>query len=479
MIDKTDVFTIYWYNMKKCGIAVSIFFVLSLIRVNCEETQTLPADKDANWIVGFTALEGVHLSMENIYLVHSIPLIFKEKIQSVRTHTFKPEEITEYRRFVIRNELTASIQELISLQKQRDQELFKREKTYEREKAVAGFEKQIEEKKERITYLRNLDPSAIVFPDTKPILYKDNEGRLFDPPQFSALRYAEEKGVHVLIWGRLEEVQGFLYLEIYVFDRVLQKNIFTYKEGGSREDLYKYFDDAEKQLITVLLGREWAALLVTVTPQNAYIKINDDFKGLGTVDLKFMEPGPVTIDISSPGYISETREVELAPFESASCEVTLTESVHEDLFIQSYPPLANVYIDSLWIGKTPLIIEKPFVISKLLIKKEDYGDYFTRIGPQSPGTIEIGLVRSYIDKTEYQEKMALNFYNSFGAFLISVPFTLFSYGLSYDYDNAGFPDKGRFFFYTYRWGVFINCVLFATTIYDLIIYIRAGDRPQG
>jgi hypothetical protein len=465
--------------MKKRKIAVSIFFLICLIRVNCEVTQPLPVDKDANWIVGFTSLEGVHLSTENLYLADSIPLIFKEKIQSVRTHNFKPGEITEYRRFVVRSELAAAIKELLALQKQRDQELFKLERAYEREKAITGFEKQIEEKKERITYLRNLDPSQIVFPDSKPILYKDNEGKLFDPPQFSALRYAEEKGVHVLIWGRLEEVQGFLYLEINVFDRVLEKNIFTYKEGGSREDLYNYFADAEKELTTVLLGREWAALLVDTVPQNAYIKVNEDFKGLGTVDLKFLEPGKVKIDVSSPGYMSQIKEVELKPFESASYQFTLEESGHEDLFIQSYPPLANVYVDSLWIGKTPLIIEKPFVISKLLIKKADFGDYFTRIGPQSPGTIEIGLTRSYIDRTEYQEKMALNFYNSLGAFMISLPVTLFSYGLSYDYNNAGFSERGRFFFYTYRWSFFVNCVLLATTIYDLIIYIRAGDRPQG
>jgi len=465
--------------MKKRTLAAGLFFSILLISLYSQETETIPVDKETQWIVGFTALEGIHLSTENLYLTHSIPLIFKEKLQSVRTHTFASGEIIDYRRFIIKQALTQAIQELISLQKQRDQELFTQKKEYEKQKAVENFEKQIEEKKQRITYLRNLDPKLIEFPESKPILYKDDNGKLFAPPKFSALQYAEEKGVHVLIWGSLEEVQNFLYLEINVFDRVLEKTIFTYKEGGSREDLYKYFGDAVNKITTLLLGREWASLLVSAKPQNAYIKINDEFKGLGSVELRYMQPGKVKIEVSSPGFKSEEKEVELSPHQSAEYDFALEQSRQEDVFIETYPQGANVYIDSLWVGKTPLIIEKPFVMSKLLLKKKDYGDYFTRIGPGSPGRIEIGLLKSYIDPTEYQEKMALNFYNSFGAFLISLPFTLFSFGLSYDYANAGFNEESRIFFYTYRWGVFINCVLFARTIYDLILYIRAGDRPQG
>jgi len=465
--------------MKKRFVYSMVFFIIALSSLYCEEAESLPEDKATDWIVGIATLQSVNLSVDNEYLIHSIPLIFQEKLASVTVHHFNSEEIVEYQKAIIKNELAKGIQELINLQKQRDKELFSNKKEYERQKAVKVFDEQIEAAKKRITYLRNLKPELISFPDKKPVLFKDQGGKLFDPPKFSPLQYAEDKELHVLIWGKLEEVQNYLYLEIHVFDRILEKNIFTYKEGGSREDLYGYFPDAMREITTVLLGRAWSSLIVTAEPRNAYIKINDSFMGLGSVDLSYLEPGPVKIEVTSPGFISQVEEIELEPLELKVYEIELEKTDHIEMFIQSYPAEANVYIDSLWIGKTPLLIDKPFVMSKLLIKKEDYGDYFIRIGPESPEQLNISLFQVYIDKMEYQEKMAGKFYNSLGAFLISVPFSLFSYGLAYDYFNAGQEEESRFFFYSYRWMVFINCVLCAQMLYDLILYIRAGDRPQG
>jgi hypothetical protein len=458
---------------------MTIFFILTVYSLYCEETVSIPVDKDTHWIVGFAALQTVHLSVENEYLAHSIPLMFKEKLTSVKKHNFKPDEIVEHQKAVIKHELAASIQKLIDLQKQRDKELFSDKKEYEKQKSVKAFDEQIEKEKERINFLRDLKPEQIIFPDEKPILFKDEAGKLFDPPKFSELQYAEEKELHVLIWGRLEEVQGYLYLEINVFDRISEKNIFTYKEGGSREDLYGYFSDAIKEITSVLLGRAWSSLVVNAEPNNAYIKINDSFMGLGSIDLPYLEPGALKIEVTSPGFISHIEELKIEQFESKVYDIKLKKSEHAEIFIQSYPVEADVYLDSLWIGKTPLIIDKPFVLSKLLIKKEDYGDFFMRIGPESPEQLDISLFQIYIDKKEYQEEMAVRFYNSLGTFLISVPFSLFSYGLACDYINAGHDTEGQFFFYTYRWGVFLNCVLCAQMIYDLIMYIRSGDRPQG
>jgi hypothetical protein len=54
-----------------------IFFILTLYSLYCEETVSVPVDKDTHWIVGFAALQTVHLSVENEYLAHSIPLMFK------------------------------------------------------------------------------------------------------------------------------------------------------------------------------------------------------------------------------------------------------------------------------------------------------------------------------------------------------------------------------------------------------------------
>lgn len=456
-----------------------VFLIITLCSLYCEETEALPEDKDTHWIVGFATLQSVNLSVENEYLIHSIPLMFQEKLASVTEHYFRPEEIVENQKAIIKSELTKSIQELINLQKQRDKELFSTKKEYEKQKAVAVFDEQIEAVKKRITYLRELKPELISFPEKKPVLLKDQGGKLFDAPKFSGLQFAEEKDLHVLVWGKLEEVQNYLYLEIIVFDRILEKNIFIYKEGGSREDLYGYFPEAIKEITTILLGRAWSSLVVTAEPQNAYIKINDSFMGLGSVDLSHVEPGSVKIEVTSPGFISQIQEIDLEPLETKVYEIKLEKSDHAELFIQSFPAEANVYIDSMWIGKTPLIVDKPLVLSKLLLKKEDYGDYFMRIGPESPEQVEISLFQIYIDKTEYQEKMAVRFYNSLGTFLISVPFSLFSYGLAYDYFNAGRQEESRFFFYAYRWSVFINCILCAQMIYDLILYIRAGDRPQG
>ncbi|MBN2351829.1 MAG: PEGA domain-containing protein [Spirochaetales bacterium] len=462
-------------------IAGFIFAVATAFPLQAQQTpvDTVPIDTHLNWTLGVSQFRTVNVSKQNMYLASSFPLQLREKILHYRTHRLDGEELVSLKTLIVNTELKKEIDKLLALQKTRDESLFAETKEFQKRKINEDYITSSELIRKRISFLRDLDVRTVVVGNEKPIVFKDQNGQLFPAPPFSALQYCDEIGVDALLWGSVEEIQGYLYCELYLFDRIMEKNVFTFKEAGKPQELFESLDKSVPALITAIVGREWADLLVDVEPTFSYIKINGAFAGMGTVEIPDLPPGEITLDIESPGYKSLREKTRVANLELKSLKYHLEKSEEKFIVVNTLPPSANVYFNSLWMGTTPLVAEMPAILTRLEIRLEGFQNVYERIGPAAAATLNIALVKTVIDYDALKSSKRWRYYTSLAAFILSVPFPAFSYGLMRDFYDANKLGEFEFFSASYMFTFFITGALFVNMFYELFRYLNSRDQTVG
>ncbi|HEC62280.1 MAG TPA: PEGA domain-containing protein, partial [bacterium] len=303
-----------------------------------------------------------------------------------------------------------------------------------REDKLASYEQRILELVDQLRFLEELDPREIVFPESKPVHFNigGESGSLFPAPVFSPLRMAKREKLDLLIWGRIEEVQDYLYIELGALDTALGREVFSFKDAAAREDLHESIDAIVEELVPVVWGRDWSSLLIEVQPRDSRVYLDGEYIAEGDVFLEYLLPGRREVHVVRAGYMESMAEVELVPYETTKYRVHLLEKVPEMVWIDSNPGEVNVYQGAMWLGKTPLEIIRPESTTRLLLRSEESDDFSFHLDKNSPSNLSFSLPGN-LDPESLQKKRRNDFYASFGLFAISVPLPIYFFNLTNDY----------------------------------------------
>jgi hypothetical protein len=127
-----------------------------------------------------------------------------------------------------------------------------------------------------------------------------------------------------------------------------------------------------------------AAIQVTSNPAGASVYLDGSYKGItpssGYLDISDLSPGTYTVRLTSSGYTDYSKEITLSRNECATISADLTEayvpSQYGALSVQSDPSGAEVYLDNVYKGITPVTLQKIDIGSHtVLIKKSGYSEY--------------------------------------------------------------------------------------------------------
>ncbi len=448
-----------------------------------------PVDDRENWSIGICSLEVKDVTPANSYLSHSVPLQFKKELQSISSHYFSEAEKRGYRESLLKKERRKQGDNLAKLRVERDELLFNQSKD-------TTLDAKIEETIDYLNYLRNLELSDIELADQKAVEFKSGqeEGQLLAPPLYSPLRYAHQQEVELLIWGTLEEYQGYLYFEVYALSPHLGKEVFVYRNAVLPEEISYLLSDINQELAVIVLGSESVSLTIHPEPMESEIYLDGAFVGSGVTALKFLLPGEKTLRVSCQGYLEEYRQIELVPGEHYDLWIALAAREMEYLSVNSKPQGASIYHGSQWLGRTPLemAVPAPAVSSRLLLRKEGYKDYPFYLDSSFTGNIDLTLERDILADSVVQTKKRDQFYRAFGIWALTVPLPFFLYGITADYalafqmaDYSGNPEASRLrstgvvFYYSYLGALFISSSLFLKMIFNLFDYISSADRKAG
>jgi hypothetical protein len=481
--------------MKKALYGFWIILLALPVAVYCEELPPpeIKIPSDASWYVAFATFEGKNLSGENDYLVKSIPFLLKGELESIKTHYFDETSKTAYRKALVFDKLKEQYLLLKQSQKTRDDLLFENLQIDEREKRIKVIDETIAKATTLIAQYNKYDASQIVYPDTMPVQIKttDKDDVLLAIPKYSALQYAIDKKINLLVWGSVEEIQGYIVVDIKVLDVVMQTDVYSYNTVMSPDDLASVIEETKGGIAGAILGTDWGTIAVTLDPPKGILFMNGEFMGIGNTRIAYVPVGDKKINAEAPGYNPQQINTSVASHKETTLDIKLVKKDLAKLYVVSDPTGADVYVNSEWVGKTPLYIEKTKEMKRTLLTMKEYDDYSFHVDETSGEESVITLARHTIDFNARQSEARDNFYTSFGFFLVSIALPIFISGYVQDYDFI-IPSKVSLSppfdnYMTYKnvlsgsyWGALtITGVLGITTIVNLIQYIIASDRPFG
>ena len=242
-----------------------------------------------------------------------------------------------------------------------------------------------------------------------------------------------------------------------------------------------------------MLGRPWVSILFELEPEDSNIFMMTDNELVPLENFQFLYPGFYDIEVKTLGYIPQKIKIELKEYETKILPVSLEEEKRITISVQSFPSGADLYSGASWIGKTPLLLKNPIAPALLTFKLEGYNDNKIVYKDGNNRDIQIYMQSDIINIDNIISSKRNRFYKSFSYFLLSIPISLISYGLSSDYGYAynremdpltptNFAEADRLMQLSTSWynvylgGIFLNLTLFINTIFDLVEYIKSNDR---
>jgi hypothetical protein len=239
-------------------------------------------------------------------------------------------------------------------------------------------------------------------------------------------------------------------------------------------ELYALFDELIRELATVLWGRDWSSLTVQSVPAGASVWIDEQFQGRTPLSIPYLLPGSRELRLQVSGYLPVSRTIELSPYTEGVENISLSPRPREEFFLDSIPPGAAVYRGSEWLGTTPLGVEKPDELSRLLLRRGGYLDFPLYLPPAVEESVSAGLKPDSFDPGELQRRRRDQLYRAFGAFALSVPFPLFLGGYRGDYLAIGEDISALTYGYV---GTFaLSSALFVNLLVRLVRYLQEADR---
>ncbi len=469
-------------RLAACGLLLS----LPVIRT---EAQAAPVtDPREAYTVGVSLLSAPGVDEENRYLASSIPRLLLAEITAMEVHRYGDAELEGYRRFLVSEAMRAAGRDLAELQRKRDALLFEQKGVDYRE-AYEDLTGEIREEQELLASLSGTDHRQVRVEAEKPIRLAEENQRGELLPSF--YRPLPESGVDLLLQGSLQQVQEYLYITFQATAVPSGTVLFAYEDAVLPQEADQAVERLSRELATLLLGREWSFLTVSAVPEDAEISVNDRLLGRGEAVARYLPPGEARVRVFSDAGKTKRLTVFLQPFEEKRVEVSLETAEQEPVTVTSEPEPADVYLDALWMGQTPLTFPRPREFSQLTLQKEGYRSFRTMLPPEGPDRLTFSLLPLQVDKVELFRQRKDGFYRALTLFVLSVPVPIILYGL---YDNytagqsqlLGDPDADPdeldrlqnarvVTFYGYLGGLALSGATLVNAVIQLRRYIRAGE----
>lgn len=396
--------------------------------------ETVPEDPRSDWRVGFTALRGGRLAPENRYLRTAIPRLLRERLAPIREHALSVAEQRRQARRLLAAAQRRARAELAALLRRRDAQVLQGSTT-------DTLDEQLVEQRGRLAELQALSWAMLDIAPRKPLqLVSSNADEdLFPAPRFSPLEVAEQADLDLLITGRLQEVEGILFVELQAISPGLDGPADTYRDALRRAGLTEAVREMQQHLARLLIGEPWGTIIVTPMPRHGAVHVDGVFVGSGRVELPYQSLGLHTIRVTAPGHEPADRSVTLDGSEVV-VELTLAPRRERLVTVASTPPGASLYLDSAWLGVTPLPVPATERTARALLRLDGHHDAALLLNDESAPQAQIDLDAADYDPQTRQGEMRDRFYEQFGAALLSFagPAVLFSASA----DADGDPEAG-------------------------------------
>lgn len=378
---------------------------------------------------------GRGLKSEYASLVQGFPRLLLKQVEACRDHRFVADEQNVIRRIILHTAVAGFHTEMESLFNQRDDLLFAQGWQGEvyRDKTL-----RIKELRKKIEFFSDWPAENIEIPEELPVLFlKPSEAEPLQPWKeglFSPRLTLDDTSADLAVYGTVEQIDDLLYVTVSVYHYLTGESRRIWRGTGRNEDISRLVEEAAAATRTAILGRDWAGIRVRAVPDEALLYIDGELFGIGEGSADALTPGTHQLTVAAEGFATETREITVTPGQYTLFDLTLVKLEGFTITVTSDPPGADVYAGSLWIGRTPLTLDRPANGIQLIITAEGFNPERIRLGPDfREQQIHVSLTEGLVDFRLVYEKKRREMYTSLGWFAVSILLPVVFNGLYNDY----------------------------------------------
>ncbi|OQX29586.1 MAG: hypothetical protein B0D92_03040 [Spirochaeta sp. LUC14_002_19_P3] len=470
--------------MKFHKIFLHVYFFVFLPAALIAETtgEALEVKKEA-WNVGVALFDSEENDPSLLSISSVLSRLVRDELSQAETHILSAEEKIYIAEKFIEERVLKHIQTLEGHYKSRDNLLF--EVNYNPDSA-ASVRKNIEKENKALEITRSLTAAQIVVPDSVKIVFPElGDGSSVWPindihPEI----FRENNNLDILIVGSIVRIEEYFGIASYAWTPAGQRVLW---EGAAdNSELAGISRLIASEALSLLLGRPWTSLKVTVEPHSGIISVNGKLVGVGYWENRTILPGEATIEVSAHGYKPAIQIEKLEAGTHNSVVISLEKTEIPEILVNSEPPGAVVREGSLWLGTTPLSVLSPDRVLPLTLEKEGFRQ---RTVPLAPDTERLTIPLQPVtgDPEEKMKEARRKFDNSAAWFSLSLAPTLILFGISQNYRNMYNNSTNAVDMQTadtaytvsngVAWGsVAVNVGLFVFTLVRLAKYLKSVEE---
>ncbi len=469
-------------------------------------TALLPAERDV-FRVGIARLSGEGLSQEARSAAETFPRLLYEQIGEIDERDLSGDELEAYAAVRLRTAKRTAATRLRSAVAARDRLLFEplavgpAARSAARER-LDRAEEAVDEARAVLDRLDATEPDDVPGAPRRPLEYwSGHEAGLLLSLDSTPHALAVDEDLDLLLWGSIEEIEGYLAVDLFIYHRFLERNTAAGSTVARPEDLSGDTPLVAGDVARAVLGRDFATLVVatrradaeTAAAADAAVRVGGVLRGFSRAEARFLRPGAHEIRVEL-GDRASVRVVELAPGERRVERVEPPPPVSRLVRLQSSPSGADVYADSVWVGRTPLEHEFPASSTIVRMRREGYLESRFVVNAGSPDLLSRALLPDKIDWTEELRASRDGFYQALTWFVLSVPVTVLLHG-GFESVRAAFPAsdstalsreeldrlarRGNILYWSSIGARLLNAGLFVNLLLSVFDYLAVGEGPHN
>ena len=445
-------------------------------------------DSRSDWKVGVAEFSGASLHRENGYLLSSLPLLLRDRLEFVESHTIGEDESERRAVQIVDRSRRREREELADLFKTYDLLYLSHGSGDSQRDAVVV---RIEEAQQRLNEANERMASDVSVPERLPVTFVGgSDSRLLPAVDTNPARRAREFELDLLVFGSIEQLADFLYIEIVLFESA-GGGIDIHGTAGSRESVQERVSELGNLTVSAIAGEGWGRIEIAA-PSDGRVWLDGRYMGTGSRTVAVVALGEHRLSLATPGFESAEYLIQVTEGETTNIVAEPGSAIGDRLTLDSEPSNATVYLGSVWNGATPNSIVMPLEPAQITLTLPGYWEHRLPVHPSESQTSVIRMTPNFVEHSAVVASRRSVFYQSLGWFAVSVPIPLLMLDVTNQLTGAinsgGVSDPGErnrlilqrtVAFSGYVGGMFLAGSLLVNLVIDLLEYVDVVGLTTG
>ncbi|MBO7048646.1 MAG: hypothetical protein J6W33_05615 [Spirochaetia bacterium] len=298
---------------------------------------------------------------------------------------------------------------------------------------------------------------------------------------------AKKDNLDYIIWGSMKLVEDVVVADISLYSALFKKELASTRITGDLETIYQELDKGLDVFYSDMLGKPWSKINVAVNDEDVDVYVDGNFVSAGSLSNIILEPGEHIVMATGNNRSEDVKQIMLEENQSVDIDFRV-EPVQSKLFaVSSFPTGADVYYNSVWQGKTPMLLNG--AKGEVVVSIDGYQNSRVFLDEMNGNTLDFFPQREVFNKDDYLLDKRNDFYKNLTWFVLSIPVAFFTYANYLAYDDLHKRAKGtgdsheihrtqrirNYSQYGYYGALFLSVTLFTNAMFYLKDYIIAGQ----